>query len=112
MGKQSAIALLVALIAGGMVACNSSPERGPAESAAANAGRVVDDSAITAKVKTALIRDATTKAYQIEVETFQGVVQLSGAVDSTEARQRATQVARNIEGVRDVKNSLQLRDEG
>jgi osmotically-inducible protein OsmY len=82
------------------------------ESAGATAGRVVDDSAITAKVKSALIADSTTKAYQINVETFQGTVQLSGFVDDPEARSRAEQVAENVEGVRNVTNKLQLRDEG
>ncbi len=53
MFKRSSAALLIAMLAGGLVACNSTPESGPAESTAANAGRVVDDSAITAKVKAA-----------------------------------------------------------
>jgi osmotically-inducible protein OsmY len=82
------------------------------QTAGANAGRVIDDSVITAKVKTALIQDETTKAHQISVETFQGTVQLSGFVDNATARQRATTVASNIEGVKDVKNSLQIRDDG
>jgi osmotically-inducible protein OsmY len=82
---------------------------GPAESTAANAGRVVDDSVITGKVKAALVADPTTKAHEISVETFKGVVQLSGFVDSPEARSRAGQVAQQIEGVKDVKNDLELR---
>lgn len=113
MAKHKATALIVTLLAtGGLAACNTTPEQGPVENAAATAGRVVDDTAITAKVKTALIRDDQTKAYQIEVETFQGQVQLSGWVDSEAARERAAQVARNVEGVRDVENDLQLRDQG
>ena len=82
------------------------------QNAGATAGRVIDDSAITAKVKSALIADSTTKAYQINVETFQGTVQLSGFVDDAQARQRAEQVAENVEGVRDVNNKLELRDQG
>jgi hyperosmotically inducible protein len=111
---KSATALLVALIAGGVVACSSTPneETGPVEHAGATAGRVVDDSTITAKVKSALIADPTTKAGQISVETFQGTVQLSGFVDDAEAKSRASQVARNVEGVKDVKNSLQVRETG
>jgi osmotically-inducible protein OsmY len=100
------------MLAGGMVACSSTPESGPVENAAANAGRVVDDSAITAKVKAALVKDSTTKAYQIGVTTFEGKVQLSGFVDDATARSRATQVAQNVEGVRDVENNLEIRDEG
>ena len=80
------------------------------ERAGANAGRVVDDSVITGKVKAALVADSTTKAHQISVETFQGVVQLSGFVDNAEARSRAGQLAQQVDGVKDVKNELELRN--
>jgi osmotically-inducible protein OsmY len=73
------------------------------------AGEVVDDGVVTAKVKARLVDDPVTKAYQIEVETFKGTVQLSGSVDSAEARSRAEQLASNVGGVKDVKNSLQVR---
>lgn len=112
MVKQSAAAVLIAVLAGGMVACSSTPESGPVEGAAANAGRVVDDSVITARVKSALVGDSTTKAYQISVTTFEGKVQLSGFVDDAEARTRAGQVAKNVNGVRDVENNLEIRDDG
>jgi osmotically-inducible protein OsmY len=105
--KALVLATFVSLAALG---CTSTGDRGSAESTAANAGRVVDDSVITGKVKAALIADPTTKAHQIEVETFKGTVQLSGFVDNATARSRAGEVAKNIEGVKDVKNSLTLRD--
>lgn len=106
--KVFAIAAFASLVA---VGCASNGERGgTAERTAANAGRVVDDSVITGKVKAALVADPTTKAHQIEVETFKGTVQLSGFVDNATARSRAVEVAKNIEGVKDVKNSLALRD--
>lgn len=110
--KKPASVVLAALMAVGAVACTSTSERGPAQSAGATAGRVIDDSVITGKVKAALVADPTTKAHQITVETFQGTVQLSGFVDDTEARQRATEVASNVDGVKDVKNDLRLRDRG
>ena len=112
--NKTAAALLVAVIAGVSVGCTSAPddEGGGAERAASNAGRAVDDTVITAKVKSALVADPTTKAHQIEVETFQGTVQLSGFVEDDEARDRAGQVARDIEGVKAVKNSLQVRSDG
>lgn len=110
--NTAALALAIVLAAGG-VACSSDASRdtgtGPAQAAAANAGRVVDDSTITAKVKAALVGDPTTKAHQINVETFQGTVQLSGFVDSTDARARALEVARNVEGVKEVKDGLEVR---
>ncbi len=104
--------VLIALLAVGAVGCSSTPTEGPVEGAAANAGRVVDDSVITAKVKSALIADSETKAHQINVETFQGTVQLSGFVDDASVRARAEQVAGNVEGVRDVSNKLEVRDDG
>lgn len=108
--KYMARWVLVAMMGAAAAACTTTKNEGPTEHAAANAGRVVDDSVITGKVKAALVADPTTKAHQISVETFQGVVQLSGFVDSTEARSRATQVAQQVEGVKNVKNDLELRN--
>ena len=109
--KHIARWVLIAMMGAAAAACNTNDEKGgPAESTAANAGRVVDDSVITGKVKAALVADPTTKAHQISVETFKGVVQLSGFVDSSEARSRATQVAQQVEGVKNVKNDIELRN--
>lgn len=74
-----------------------------------SAGQVVDDTLISTKVKTALIGDSRTKAYQIEVATNAGVVELGGFVDSAEAKQVAAELAAKVEGVNSVKNRLQLR---
>jgi osmotically-inducible protein OsmY len=76
---------------------------------AASPTQTLDDSVVTAKVKAKLVDDPVTKAYQINVETFKGTVQLSGFVDSAEAAQRATTLAKDVGGVKDVKNSLQVR---
>ena len=108
--KYMARWVLVAMMGAAAAACSTTKDEGPTEHAAANAGRVVDDSVITGKVKAALVADPTTKAHQISVETFKGVVQLSGFVDSSEARTRATQVAQQVEGVKNVKNDLELRN--
>jgi osmotically-inducible protein OsmY len=94
------------------VGCTSTDDRGSAERTAANVGRVVDDSVITGKVKAALVADPTTKAHEIGVETFKGTVQLSGFVENADARSRAAELAKNVEGVKDVKNSLVLRNSG
>ena len=74
-----------------------------------SAGAEVDDSALTAKVKTALIGDETTKGTQINVETRDGVVQLAGFVNTDAERERATEVARGVSGVKDVRNDLQIK---
>ena len=72
-------------------------------------GDVVDDAALTAKVKTALIDDELTKAAEINVETRQGVVQLAGFVNTDAERDRATVVARSVAGVKSVRNDLQIK---
>lgn len=72
-------------------------------------GEVIDDSILTAKVKTALIGDSATKAHQINVETKGGVVQLSGFVDTAAAKSAATQVAKSVTGVKDVRNELSVK---
>ena len=75
----------------------------------ATLGEVIDDSAVTAKVKTALIADPVTKARQINVETKEGVVQLSGFVDSAAEQSKATEVARNVSGVKSVDNQIDFK---
>ena len=72
-------------------------------------GDVMDDSLLTAKVKTALITSPDTKAHQINVETRHGVVQMSGFVDSATAKAAATSVAMSVIGVKDVKNELSIK---
>ena len=74
-----------------------------------SAGEVIDDSTLTAKVKTALIASPDTKAHQINVETKEGVVSLSGFVDNAAAKSAATNVARSVTGVKDVKNELSVK---
>jgi osmotically-inducible protein OsmY len=69
-------------------------------------GQVIDDNAIAAKVKTALIADPDVKGTQVEVEVFKGTVQLSGFVDNAAHAQKAVTIARNVEGVKEVRNSL------
>jgi hyperosmotically inducible protein len=69
----------------------------------------VDDAAITAKVKAELMRDPTTKAHSINVDTNAGVVQLSGFVDTVAARTKAEDDARLVQGVQSVSNRLEVR---
>jgi osmotically-inducible protein OsmY len=81
----------------------------PAAAGQQTTGEAVDDAVVTAKVKARLVDDELTKASQINVETFKGTVQLSGSVSSEEARARAAELAKNVGGVKDVKNSLRIR---
>jgi len=73
-----------------------------------SAGEVIDDSVLTSKVKIALIDDPVTKAGQINVETFRGVVQLGGFVDNAQQKEQATKVARSVTGVKEVRNDLRV----
>ena len=69
-------------------------------------GQYIDDSVITSKVKTQLAADDFLKSFQISVETYKGVVQLSGFVDSQTAVDKAGQITRSVNGVKSVKNNL------
>ena len=81
------------------VGCASTPKK-------EGTGEYIDDSAITTMVKAAIFEEPSLKVFQINVETFKGVVQLSGFVDSTQRVARAEEVARGVKGVKSVKNSL------
>jgi hyperosmotically inducible protein len=77
-----------------------------------SAGEQVDDTVTTASVKSNLIADPVTKAYQIDVETFKGTVQLNGFVDNAAGKERATEVAKTTKGVTAVRNNLTVRTDG
>jgi len=71
-------------------------------------GETIDDATITTRVKTAYINDPVVGALRIDVDTFKGVVTLSGRVKTKEEEQKAIQLARSIKGVTDVKSTLQV----
>jgi hyperosmotically inducible protein len=66
----------------------------------------MDDSVITTKVKALLAGDDFLKSFQIGVETYKGIVQLSGFVDSQSTVNKAVEITRSVKGVRSVKNNL------
>jgi hyperosmotically inducible protein len=72
-------------------------------------GETIDDATITTRVKTALLNDPDVGGLRIDVDTFRGVVTLSGAVKTTGERDKATAIARRIDGVKDVKSTLQIQ---
>jgi osmotically-inducible protein OsmY len=72
-------------------------------------GEYVDDSVITTKVKALLAEDDFLKSFQISVETYKGIVQLSGFVNSQQAVNKAGQIARSVQGVKSVKNNLNVK---
>ncbi len=101
--QNTAVLVLSALMASAIVGCSSTPTQ-------QSTGQAIDDGVVTAKVKAALIQDPVTKAHQINVETFKGQVQLSGFVETNEARSRALQVARDVDGVKKVTDAMEVRD--
>ncbi len=72
-------------------------------------GEYVDDSVITTKVKAEILNDNSLKSSEINVETFKGVVQLSGFVNSQADINKAVEVARSVKGVTSVKNDMRLK---
>lgn len=72
-------------------------------------GEYVDDTVITGKVKSAILNEPTLKVAEINVETFKGIVQLSGFVSSQAAATKAVSVARDVGGVKSVKNDMQIK---
>jgi osmotically-inducible protein OsmY len=87
------------LLIAAFVACASSRKH-------ESTGQYVDDSVITTKVKSLIAADDFLKSFDISVETYKGIVQMSGFVDSQKAVTKAGQIARSVKGVRDVKNNL------
>jgi hyperosmotically inducible protein len=76
---------------------------------AERAGNYMEDAGITTKIKTEILAESTLKVFQIDVTTIDGVVTLSGTVDSPLSRERASEVARNNPGVKSVENNLVVK---
>lgn len=72
-------------------------------------GGYLDDTVITTKVKTELLKDDSLKSTEINVETFKGRVQLSGFVTNAASANRAVQITRSVKGVTAVTNNMQIK---
>src|SRR5512138_1276259 len=92
------LAVLLVTAAG----CASTPKQ-------ESAGEYIDDSVITTSVKAAIFNEPTLKSAEINVETFKGVVQLSGFVSSQASINKAVEVARKVKGVTGVKNDMRIK---
>src|SRR5690606_32731245 len=99
-GITTALAVMLAL--GQVAGCATSGGGAPV-------AQYVDDATITAGGKAAIVREPTLSVFDIEVETVQGVVQLSGFVSSADSVAAAASVARTVKGVKSVKNDLRLK---
>jgi osmotically-inducible protein OsmY len=76
------------------------------------AREAITDGVITATVRVRLVADPITAAYDIHVETFKGVVELTGFVETTTVRREALRVAHDVEGVQQVHDLLDIRHAG
>jgi osmotically-inducible protein OsmY len=74
-------------------------------------GEYLDDTVITTKVKAAIFSEPSLKSAEVNVETFKGVVQLSGFVSSRTDINKAVEVARSVRGVKSVKNDMRVKGE-
>lgn len=72
-------------------------------------GEYVDDTVLTTKVKAAVFNEPSLKSAEINVETFKGVVQLSGFVGSQADIDKAVEIARGVKGVKSVKNDMRMK---
>lgn len=95
-------AVFVAVLLATTVGCASTSKQ-------ESTGEYVDDSLITTKVKAAIFNEPDLKVSEINVETFKGVVQLSGFVSSKAAESKAIAVTRAVAGVKSVKNDMRIK---
>lgn len=95
-------AFFFALALASMLGCASTPTQ-------EGTGEYVDDTVITTKVKAAIFGEPTLKSTEIKVETFKGVVQLSGFVSSAAAENKAVELARSVKGVKSVKDDMRIK---
>lgn len=103
-----AIAIVLAFSANAMAASDTAKDESKAASSSKTEtpGAYVDDSVITAKVKAAILEESSLKSAEINVETYKGIVQMSGFVSSSAAIKKAVKIARSVKGVSSVKNDM------
>jgi hyperosmotically inducible protein len=104
-----AVAGAAALSALALLAAGCSPAAPPAV-AAPSIGTQIDDTVVTAKVKTALLADESIKSFDLKVETRKGAVQLSGFVDNQGQIDRAIATTMTVQGVSGVENKITIKD--
>ena len=93
-----------------LMACNKAPEEAPVVTPPSmSMGTQIDDSIITASVKSALLANPDINSFDLQVETRKGIVQLSGFVNSAADIQHAVQLVQGTSGVRSVRNDMRLK---
>jgi len=100
--KPQLLAMYSLVLAGLFVGCASSPQR-------ESTGEYIDDSVISAKVKTDLLRCPMVSGLDINVQTFKNRVQLNGFVDNAQQAEQAAKLAKEIGGVGAIENHLSIK---
>jgi osmotically-inducible protein OsmY len=95
-------AFLLAVLLASFLGCASTSKQ-------EGTGEYIDDTVITTKVKAAVFNEPSLKSSEINVETFKGVVQLSGFVNSQADINKAVEVARGVKGVKSFKNDVRVK---
>ena len=94
--------VFLAILVASLLGCASTPTQ-------EGTGEYIDNTVITTKVKAAIFNEPTLKSSEINVETYKGVVQLSGFVNSQDDINKAVEIVRQVNGVKSVKNDMQLK---
>ena len=104
--RTATAAIVMALVAAAPLAAGAADSK--AQTTTQEAKTMVSDTWITSKTKISLFSDERVKGTQVSVDTTKGVVHLRGKVDSAEAKSAASDIAQGVEGVKSVKNDLQV----
>jgi osmotically-inducible protein OsmY len=102
---MSMIRIIFLVLAAALAGCSATAQD-------RSTGQVVDDAALTAKVKASIAEEDGVATTSVNVTTYRGTVQLSGFVESEQAKRRAENAARDVEGVREVHNDLRVAPAG
>ncbi|GAB6051728.1 BON domain-containing protein [Magnetospira thiophila] len=97
--RTVAVASMLAFVSLSVGACTSTET-------SESSGEYLDDSVVSTKVRSAIVGDKNLSIFKIDVETYKGIVQLSGFVDTERARSHASTVAAGVTGVKQVRNDL------
>lgn len=101
--------LILAGVLMATLGCATNSQNDSSETNREKAADYIDDAVITTKVKAAILKEPTLKSYEVNVETYKGVVQLSGFVGTRAEVIKAAGLASSIKGVVSVKNDLRVK---
>lgn len=106
---DTALILLVGMLAIPALHAADTSSNGPAERAGQTTGQFIDDATLTTKVKVALLSDNLLSAFEVKVNTERGIVTLSGEVDKPETIQRAIKLTSAVPGVKAINTHLMVK---